>query len=134
MGDEGFSSIGEKALSNLYTRATACIARGIPANNVAELRNVLVAMDALLDPISSGDFDYASEKPLIQKEMDEATALEGKRLAGMGSPKLYSALLKWFKALNRVINSNKLLFPTQFVFQENNEEKWRGEDNGQTSL
>jgi hypothetical protein len=133
MTDDFVRTVGERSLTKLYDEATTLICKGTLFRNVAQLKNVLIAMDLVLEPLSRANADYVSSLKRIREELKEAEAREGKKAIVDSAPSIYEALTDWFRQLNYVIDDNNLLFSSSMVYQENDPEKWEADDD-QTPL
>ncbi|MCL4332046.1 MAG: hypothetical protein M1162_00805 [Candidatus Thermoplasmatota archaeon] len=132
--DDFIRTVGEKSLSKLYDEATTLIARGPGMKHVIPLKNVLTAMDLVLGPLSEANMEYVRALKLISEELRKAMPIEGKRSIVDSSSLLYGILTDWFRELNAVIDDNNLLFSSSSVYQENDPDKWGGEDDDKTPL
>ena len=52
----------------------------------------------------------------------------GKKAIVDAAPTIYNVLADWFRHLNYVIDDNNLLFTSSMVYQENDVDKWEGDD------
>ena len=96
--------------------------------NVLQLKNVLTAMDLVLEPLSKANMEYREAFSRIRMELKEAETRDGKKAIVDAAPAIYYVLTDWFRHLNYVIDDNNLLFASSMVYQENDAEKWEGED------
>lgn len=126
--DDFIRTVGERSLTKLYDEATTLISKGSGMRNVMQLKNVLTAMDLVLEPLSKANFDYRESFSRIRKELKEAEDKEGKKAIVDSAPAIYAVLTDWFRHLNYVIDDNNLLFASSMVYQENDAEKWEGDD------
>ena len=132
--DDFVRTVGERSLAKLYDEATNLIAKGSLMKNVMQLKSVLTAMDLVLEPLSHANMDYREARRIIQKELKDALDKEGKKGIVEPAPLLYSVLTDWFRHLNYVIDDNNLLFTSTMVFQENDPDKWGGDEDDKTPL
>lgn len=132
--DDFVRTVGERSLAKLYDEATNLIAKGSLMKNVMQLKSVLTAMDLVLEPLSHANMDYREARRIIQKELKDALDKEGKKGIVEPAPLLYSVLTDWFRHLNYVIDDNNLLFTSSMVFQENDPDKWGGDEDDKTPL
>lgn len=132
--DDSVRTVGEKSLSKLYDEATTLISKGPGIRNVMQLRNALTPMDLVLKPLSNANMDYVHAARRISEELWNAMQTEGKKAVIDSSPILYETLTEWFSALNDVIDDNNLLFASSSVYQENDPDKWGGDDDDKTPL
>ncbi len=126
--DDFIRTVGERSLTKLYDEATTLISKGSGMRNVMQLKNVLTAMDLVLEPLSKANMDYRESFSRIRKELKEAEDREGKKAIVDSAPTIYNVLTDWFRHLNYVIDDNNLLFASSMVYQENDAEKWEGDD------
>ena len=134
MTDDFIRTVGEKSLSKLYDEATTLISKGPSMNNVFQLKNVLTAMDLVLEPLSKANMDYIQARKRISEDLKNAMQTERKKAIVDSSPILYGILAGWFRELNAVIDDNNLLFSSSAVYQENDPDKWGGEDDDKAPL
>ena len=134
MTDDFVRTVGEKALSKLYNEATTLISRGPGIKNVFQLKDVLTAMHLVLEPLSKANVDYVQARKRISEDLKNAMQTEGKKAIVDSSPMLYGILAGWFRELNAVIDDNNLLFASSAVYQENDPDKWGGEDDDTAPL
>lgn len=134
MTDDFIRTVGEKSLSKLYDEATTLISKGPGMNNVFQLKNVLTAMDLVLEPLSKANMDYIQARKRISEDLKNAMQTERKKAIVDSSPILYGILAGWFRELNAVIDDNNLLFSSSAVYQENDPDKWGGEDDDKAPL
>ena len=152
--DDFVRTVGERSLAKLYDRVTILIAQGPKREgfSVMELKHVLTAMHLVLEPISRSNMDYTRSYRLAQEEISKALLQRDSEVEQINREMdtnkkslmdanfemrsaekdyyliLYNILLKWFSALNDVIDDNNLLFASSMVYQENDAEKWEGDD------
>jgi hypothetical protein len=126
--DDFVRTVGERSLTKLYDEATTLISKGSLIRNVAQLKNVLIAMDLVLEPLSKSNTDYRATLSRIKEELKDAETKEGKRSIVESAPAIYTVLTDWFRHLNYVIDDNNLLFSSSMVYQEKDAEKWEGDD------
>jgi cyclopropane fatty-acyl-phospholipid synthase-like methyltransferase len=126
--DDFVRTVGERSLTKLYDEATTLISKGSLIRNVAQLKNVLTAMDLVLEPLSKSNTDYRATLSRIREELKDAETKEGKRSIVDSAPAIYTVLTDWFRHLNYVIDDNNLLFSSSMVYQEKDVEKWEGDD------
>jgi hypothetical protein len=126
--DDFVRTVGERSLTKLYDEATTLISKGSLIRNVAQLKNVLIAMDLVLEPLSKSNTDYRATLSRIREELKDAETKEGKRSIVESAPAIYTVLTDWFRHLNYVIDDNNLLFSSSMVYQEKDAEKWEGDD------
>ncbi|MHB8559946.1 MAG: hypothetical protein ACYDAP_02095 [Thermoplasmataceae archaeon] len=126
--DDFVRTVGERSLTKLYDEATTLISKGSLIRNVAQLKNVLTAMDLVLEPLSKSNTDYRATLSRIREELKDAETKEGKRSIIDSAPAIYAVLTDWFRHLNYVIDDNNLLFSSSMVYQEKDAEKWEGDD------
>ena len=126
--DDFVRTVGERSLTKLYDEPTTLISKGSGMRNVLQLKNVLTAMDLVLEPLSKANMDYRESLTRIREELKEAEAKEGKKAIVDSAPAIYYVLTDWFRHLNYVIDDNNLLFSSSMVYQENDAEKWEGDD------
>ncbi len=134
MTDDFVRTVGEKALSKLYDEATTLISRGPGIKNVFQLKDVLTAMHLVLEPLSKANVDYVQARKRISEDLKNAMQTEGKKAIVDSSPMMYGILAGWFRELNAVIDDNNLLFASSAVYQENDPDKWGGEDDDKAPL
>jgi hypothetical protein len=126
--DDFVRTVGERSLTKLYDEATTLISKGTLFRNVVQLKNVLTAMDLVLEPLSRANVEYVTALSRIREKLKDAEAKEGKRAIVDSVPAIYAVLTEWFRQLNYVIDDNNLLFSSSMVYQENDPEKWEAED------
>ncbi len=126
--DDFIRTVGERSLTKLYDGATTLISKGAGMRNVIQLKNVLTAMDLVLEPLSKANMEYRESLSRIRTELKDAEAKEGKKAIIDSAPAIYYVLTDWFRHLNCVIDDNNLLFSSSMVYQEKDAEKWDGED------
>ena len=127
-------TVGERSLAKLYDEATNLIAKGSLMKYVMQLKSVLTAMDLVLEPLSQANVDYRQSRAVIVKELKDAQDKEGKKGIIEPAPAIYNVLTDWFRHLNYVIDDNNLLFMSSMVYQENDPDKWGGDDDDKTPL
>jgi hypothetical protein len=132
--DDFVRTVGERSLAKLYDEATNLIAKGSLMKNVTQLKSVLTAMDLVLEPLSHANIDYRKARSAIMKELKDAQDKDGKKGIIEPAPAIYTVLTDWFRHLNYVIDDNNLLFTSSMVFQENDPDKWRGDEDDKTPL
>ena len=126
--DDFVRTVGERSLTKLYDEATTLISKGAGMRNVLQLKNVLTAMDLVLEPLSKANMEYREAFSRIRVELKEAESREGKKAIVDAAPTIYNVLADWFRHLNYVIDDNNLLFASSIVYQENDVDKWEGDD------
>jgi hypothetical protein len=126
--DDLVRTVGERSLTKLYDESTTLISKGALIRNVMQLKNVLTAMDLVLEPLSRANMDYRAAASKIREDLKKAEAKEGKRAIVDSAPAIYAVLTDWFRHLNYVIDDNNLLFSSSMVYQENDPEKWEADD------
>lgn len=132
--DNFVRTVGERSLAKLYDQATNLIAKGSLMKYVMQLKSVLTAMDLVLEPLSQANMDYRDARSAIMKDLKAAGDKDGRKGIIEPVPAIYAALTDWFRHLNYVIDDNNLLFASSMVFQENDPDKWRGDEDDQTPL
>ena len=132
--DDFVRTVGERSLSKLYNEATTLIAKGSGIKNVFMLKNVLIAMDLVIEPLSTANMEYKKALSVIRKDLKDAELKEAKRAIIDSAPLMYSILCEWFRNLNYVVDDNNLLFATSSVYQETYSDKYEGGDENETAL
>ncbi len=116
--DDFVRTVGERSLTKLYDQATTLISQGSGLKNVLRLKNVLVTMNLVLEPLSRENEDYVESLKRIREQLKDAEAKEATKAIVDSAPAIYAVLLDWFRHLNYVVDDNNLLFLSSNVYQE----------------